>query len=153
MTTDQGDFRAHDFDGLVVESPAGDRLLALPIAVLEVLRYASVIQYRRAGRVSRMRVDGHLDRSTQAQDVVADAVQGIQEQAANDAGAVASWGPQDPSPTPPPAPMQPVDPANIPLRVRRGGEWHTIYVTREQYERYEQEGRLSQEPPNEGTQQ
>ena len=42
--------RAQDFDGLVVESPRGDRLLALPIAVLEILRYASVIQYRRAVR-------------------------------------------------------------------------------------------------------
>lgn len=143
--TNTNDWRPLDFDGLVVESPSGERLLALPIAVLEVLRYASVIQYRRAGRVHRMRIDGFLDGRngghilTTAQDAIAaDALEA-----------------QDPSPTPPPAPPEEQDPANIPLRVKRGGHWVDIHVTRAQYEDYERQGRITQEPPaeTEGTDQ
>lgn len=159
--------RAVDFDGLVVESPKGDRLLALPIAVLEILRYASVIQYRRGGRVTRMRVDGFLDGRpagqpvTQAQD---DVVRGIQEQAANDAGAAASrpsgsaptreygapvlpiHGSNSPSPTTPPEPGE-EDPADIPLRLWRDGQWVDIHVTREQYELYMAQGKILPQAP------
>lgn len=171
-----------DFDGLVVESHQGNRILALPIAVLEALRYASVIQYRRGGSVYRMRVDSFLDGRrggqpviTQAQDVIQEHVREVTEQAANSAGSRASWptgsaptpeygapqlpvhGANAPSPTTPPAPGEEPDPANIPLRVRREGKWVNTYVTRTQYEQYVAEGRIRQEPPtdhpNEGTQQ
>ena len=43
-------------DGLVVEGPHGFRLVAVPTAVLDVLRVAQTIQYTREGRVYRMRV-------------------------------------------------------------------------------------------------
>lgn len=156
------DFGQVDFDGLVVESPRGDRLLALPIAVLEVLRYAAVIQYKRGGSVYRMRVDSFLDKRqgghpvTHAKDVIQEAA----EQAANSAGATIEALPI-PSPTPPPAPgeeqMEPPDPANIPLRVRRNGLWENIYVTRTQYDEYQRQGRISQDmpadKPQEGTEQ
>lgn len=169
------DSRPQDFDGLVVESPRGERILALPIAVVEALRYASVIQYRRAGRVHRMRVDGFTDGRIggqplpHVQDDVADAVRQAQEHAAEAAGAVASQatssaptpqygapappahGATDPSPTPPPALEE--DPADIPLRVRRGNQWVDIHVTRAQYETYLAQGRITQAPPadTEGT--
>lgn len=130
------DIRPVDFDGLVVESPRGDRLLALPIAVLEILRYAAVIQYKRGGSVYRMRVDSFLDNRRGGQTVAQDVIQEAAEQAAN------------PSPTPPPATEQaPEDPANIPLRARRNGEWVTIHVTRTQYEEYVRQGRITSDAP------
>lgn len=146
------DWRKTPFDGLVVESPRGDRLLALPIAVLEILRYAAVIEYRRGGSVHRMRVDTFLDRrqenrQTQATDVMREAA----EQAANSASATIQ-SMALPSPTPPPAPGEgeqeaQEDPANIPLRVRKGGHWENVYVTRAQYDEYQRQGRIRQEMP------
>jgi hypothetical protein len=130
------DYSQMDFDGLVVESPRGDRLLALPIAVLEVLRYASVIQYRRGGRVYRMRIDSFLDNRDGGQ-----AVTVVRDEMQPDA---------NPSPTPPPAPEEAregEDPANIPLYVKRAGAWTVTHVTRADYERYHAEGRISQESP------
>ncbi|MER7953078.1 hypothetical protein ABTY59_37440 [Streptomyces sp. NPDC096079] len=50
-----------EFDGIVIEDQNGNRLLAIPTAALEILRFAAVIQYRSQGRVSRMRVDGFMD--------------------------------------------------------------------------------------------
>lgn len=171
MPEQKKDWRPIEFDGLVVENPRGDRIIALPIAVLEVLRYASVIRYKRGGSVWNMRLTEHTEfapPATLAQDAVADAVREVQQQAANDAGAVASWsaagsaptpeygapalpvhGANDPSPTPPPTEGDPLDPANIPLRVHRAGQWTTVYVTREQYEQYTEQGRIAQEPPEE----
>lgn len=164
--------REVDFDGLVVEASNGDRLLALPIAVLEILRYASVIQYRRAGSVHRMRLDGFLDGRqggrpvTRAQDVVQDHVRQVQEQASNSAASAVSWPPAgsaptppygapalpvhgalNPSPTPPPEQEPETDPADIPLRMWKDGQWVDIHVTRAQYERYQAEGKISPTAP------
>jgi hypothetical protein len=48
-------------DGLVVEDQNGVRLLAIPTQLLEILRFAAVLQYVHQGRVYRMRVDGFTD--------------------------------------------------------------------------------------------
>lgn len=147
MSTDP---RQIDFDGLVVEAPNGDRLLALPIAVLEVLRYASVIQYRRAGRVHRMRIDGFLDNREggQAVTVVRDEMQPSSAPTPEyGAPALPVHGELNPSPTPPPALPEQEDPANIPLYVKRGGAWTVTHVTRADYQRYQEEGRITQESP------
>lgn len=45
-------------DGLVVEDAHGNRLLAIPTSVLEILKYAAVVQFIDGERVCRMRVDG-----------------------------------------------------------------------------------------------
>lgn len=145
--------RMIDFDGLVVESANGDRILALPTVVLESLRYASVIRYKRGASVWNLRLDGFTDGrdcagTTQARDDIADAVHDVQADAAEAASSAAA----NPSPTPPPAAVNQEEPADIPIRVRRDGAWYTIYVTRAQYEEYERQGRISQEPPaDEGT--
>lgn len=119
------DWRPVDFDGLVVESASGDRLLALPTAVLEILRHASVIRYRRGDSLYSLRVDSFPPAPEQA--------------------------PATPSPAPPPVNEgDPLDPANVPMRVWRGGAWTTVYVTRAQYERYTQQGRT--QGPEQGEQ-
>lgn len=133
------EWRPVEFDGLVIESANGDRLLALPVAVLEILRYASVIRFRRAGAFYSMRLD-----------TFADASQGGHLLPAQPASSVEHA--PTPSPTPPPAAEgDPLDPANVPMRVWRGGAWTTVYVTRDQYERYTQQGRT--QGPTEGDQQ
>lgn len=120
MTTEQN-WRPQEFDGLVVESANGDRLLALPIAVLEILRYASVIRFQRGGSFHSMRLDNFAD--------------GRQGGRPLPQGPVTA-PPADPSPTPPPlVEGDPLDPANVPMRVRRDGAWTTVYVTRAEYER------------------
>lgn len=43
-------------DGIVVEGPGGVRLVAIPTAVLDILKFADTIQYTREGHVYRMRV-------------------------------------------------------------------------------------------------
>lgn len=156
--------RPIEFDGLVVEGPGGVRLLAIPASVLPVLRDAHVIQYAHDGHVARMVVARHarFARVTQATDV-------IQEQAAQaydpepsgsaptreyGAPTLPLLGAGRPSPTSPPAVDEPrEDPADVPIRVRRGGEWATAHVTRAQYEEYVAQGRISQEAPAEGTDQ
>lgn len=163
-----------EFDGLVVEGPNGVRLVAIPTSTLEILQYAEVIQFKQGDRVSRMRVANFLDQrdmrtQEQAAQEVQEADREVREQAANSAAAVASWvagskaagsaptpeygapvlpvhGAHNPSPTPPPAEADPLDPANIPVRVQRGGRWVNIYVTREQYERMTEQGRTEQAP-------
>ncbi|MFJ2952950.1 hypothetical protein ACIO8H_35860 [Streptomyces sp. NPDC087226] len=140
MTTPQPqpDWRPVDFDGLVVEGPRGERLLALPIAVLEILRYAQVIRFRSGGSMFSMRLDAFTDGRKGGRPVP--------EQPATPPAPA-------PSPTPPPvAEGDPLDPANIPMRVRRDGAWYTMYVTRAEYERYnQQQGHTP--PPAEGNEQ
>lgn len=155
-----------EFDGLVVEGAQGVRILALPTAVLEALRYAEVIQFKAGDRVSRMRVANFIDVRDQAMRdrQGRDQAQEIREQASNAAQAADSWPSQSaptreygapvlpitsPSPTPPPDESDPLDPANIPMRVHRGDRWENIYVTRSDYERYTQS---SQHNAHEGDQ-
>lgn len=128
----QPDWRPVDFDGLVVEAADGARLLAIPTAVLEVLRYAHIIRFRRGTELHSLRLGAFAER-LQEQD---EHTPPLPQRAAN-----------TPSPTPPPAPGDPLDPANIPLRTFRDGGWQTIYVTRDEYERYTRQGNQ----PNEGT--
>lgn len=52
-----------DPDGVVIEDQMGNRLIAVPTALLEVLRFAAVIQYTRQGYTYRMRVDGLGDKA------------------------------------------------------------------------------------------
>jgi len=139
-----------EYDGLVVEANDGVRLNAIPTAVLEILKHAEVIQYTRNGQVSRLRVGNFLR---------PEEMRTIEQAYAEDAeenGPTATVHQIHPSPTPPPAPEQeaPADPADIPLRVRRDGQWVDTHVTRAQYERYLAEGRISTEQPQdpEGTQ-
>lgn len=138
--------RKIEFDGLVVESARGDRLLAVPTAILEILRYATVIQYKKGDDVYRMRVDDTYARQQQA---AQEATQAAAEQASNAAGALLA----NHSPAPPPAAQSTegdaLDPENVPLRVRTDGEWKTIYVTRARYEEYLSQGRIQ---TDEGTQ-
>jgi hypothetical protein len=162
-----------EFDGLIVEGPQGRRIIALPIAVIETLRYASAIRYRRGGRVWNLRLEPTTDGRqtgepiTQAQDLVQEHVRQAQEQAATNSGETATrwptqsaptpeygapalpvYGAQNPSPTPPPALEEdPADPADIPIYVKRGGAWTVTHVTRTEYERYRAQGRLSQDAP------
>lgn len=154
------EWRPVDFDGLVVEDDRGNRLLALPTAVLEILRHAAVIRFRRADSMFSMRLDAFTDGRTGGQPIPqqpntprpAPTSAPTPEYGAP---ALPVHGARNPSPAPPP-PVQegdPLDPANIPLRVRRGESWATVYVTREQYERYEREGKLTHQPTDEGTQQ
>lgn len=142
-----------DFDGLVVESANGDRILALPIAVMESLRYASVIRFRRQGSFFSLRLDHFTDGRQGGQPIPQQSPEpGPNSPQPNRSSAptpeygappLPVHGANNPSPAPPPAQEgDPLDPANIPLRVRRGGEWTTIYVTREQYQQYEQDGRI-----------
>lgn len=145
-----------EYDGLVVEAKDGIRLIAIPTAVLEILKYAEVIQFTRAGQVSRLRV-GNFLRSEEMRTIEQAYVE---DAGANGETAIATVHPihsDDHSPTTPPAPEPeaPADPADIPLRVRRDGQWVDTHVTRAQYERYLAEGRIRTEAPedSEGTEQ
>lgn len=146
-----------EFDGLVVEGANGVRLLALPTAVLRILENAEVIQFQRHGRVSRMRVGNFLDGRDQS--IPQPAIPAQQpadelhlEPLPSRSAPTPEYGAPDlglgPSPTPPPASEADLeDPANIPLRARRGGQWVNIYVTRAQYEQYKAEGRIAAQAP------
>lgn len=157
MTTPQPQPRIVEFDGLVVEDAQGVRLLAIPAALLPVLRSAAVIRYRLGDSVFNMRLNHFTDGRpggqpiTLARDEMAPRVEPplpAGSAPTPDYGAPAL--PVYPSPAPPPAPPEePEDPANIPLRAKRGGEWTTIYVTRAQYDQYVQEGRIAPELPTE----
>lgn len=143
-----------EFDGLVVEAANGARLLALPTSVLLVLQHAAVIQFQRNGRVSRMRVsnfldgrDGSIPQSVIPEQVPAPVL---------DLGGIPSTSVPTPeygapdlglAPTLPPAEEPEEDPANIPLRARRDGQWVNIYVTRAQYEEYKAAGRIAPQAP------
>lgn len=155
--TEQPEWRPMDFDGLVVESARGDRLLALPVSVLEILRSAAVIRFRRGGSMFSMRLDAFMDGRPGGQPIATEPDNSPQEQASSaptveyGAPALPVYGEHNPSPTPPPpAEGDPLDPANVPLRVYRGGRWHVVYVTGEQYERYTDQGRIQ---PTEGNDQ
>ncbi|MFJ3812595.1 hypothetical protein ACIPWE_40330 [Streptomyces sp. NPDC090073] len=162
MTIPHQPFRAVDFDGLVVEDANGVRVLALPAALVPALRSAVVIRFRNGDAHYSMRVD-RFDRlaATQARDELAPAVEppapsGSAPTPTYGAPALPVHGTQDPSPAPPPASDQDEeDPANIPLRARRGGQWVNIYVTRAQYLQYEADGRIAPQAPDdtEGTDQ
>lgn len=163
--SEQPTFRAVEFDGLVVEDARGSRLLALPAAVIPELRQAAVIRYRLGDSHFSMRLTAFADgrtagkSTTQARDELAPA-EPPQRSAGSaptpqyGAPALPVHGAQNPSPTPPPAPEQDQeDPANIPLRARRNGEWITVHVTRAQYEEYQRQGRIAPTAPAETAQQ
>jgi hypothetical protein len=165
MTTPQQTFRPPEFDGLVVEDAQGVRLLALPAAVLPVLRSAAVLRFRCGDSVFNMRVTrtGH-QLVTQARDEMAPKVEpperstGSAPTSEYGAPALPVYATATPSPATPPAPEQEKsDPANIPLRVWRGGGWTTTYVTRSEYDRFKAAGKISTEAPadrpDEGTEQ
>lgn len=144
----------NEYDGLVVEGANGVRLVAIPMSLLQVLQYAEVVQFTKAGVSSRLRVSNFLppEEMRTMEQAAAEAAQEAAEQASNSAAAVVEAQViqlrPDPSPTPPPPLSEPVeDPANIPLRVYRDGQWVTIHVTRAQYEEYERQGKISQNPP------
>ena len=144
----------NEYDGLVVEGANGVRLVAIPMSLLQVLQYAEVVQFTKAGVSSRLRVSNFLpvDEMRTMEQAAAEAAQEAAEQASNSAAAVVEAQViqlrPDPSPTTPPPLSEPVaDPANIPLRVYRDG-WQTIHVTQAQYEEYERQGKISQTPPD-----
>lgn len=149
--------RIVEFDGLVVEDAQGVRLLALPAALLPVLRSAAVIRYRLGDSVFNMRLNTFMDgrtggqRVTQARDELAPRVEPpLPPGSAPTPQYGAPDIPTSPSPAPPPAAQEEQeDPANIPLRAKRGGEWTNIYVTRAQYDEYVKAGRISPELPTE----
>ena len=158
MNAPQQGYRPVEFDGLVVEGAGGERLVTIPAAVLPQLREATVIRFRRGDSVFNMRVSEFADgrtgglRITQARDEMAPKVEppvngGSAPTPIYGAPALPIHGTQNPSPTTPPEPGEEKDPADIPLRVWRGGRWADIHVTREQYDRYQAEGKISQQPP------
>lgn len=128
--TDQHSWCPLDFDGLVVESATGDRLLALPVSVLEILRHATIVRFRRGDSIYSMSLTdfGPANSPTPPSTSAPTPEYG--------APALPVHGALDPSPAPPPVlEADPLDPANVPLRVHRRGKWKTIYVTGEQYTR------------------
>jgi hypothetical protein len=151
MSTQQPAPLPPEYDGLVIEDAHGVRLLALPAAIVPVLRSAAVLRFRLGDSVFNMRVAPQLPvQRTQDGPRVEPPQQSSGSAPTPEYGAPALpvHGARNPSPTPPPAHEQDQeDPADIPIRVRRNGEWTTVHVTREQYERYEREGKLTHEPP------
>jgi hypothetical protein len=152
------DWRPLEVDGLLIESAKGDRLLVIPTAVLGILRHAAVIRFKRGAAMYSMRLDTFAE-TGQTTTPTPNSPQPQQSSGSaptRDYGAPALpvHGANNPSPTPPPLTEgDPLDPANIPLRIHRAGAWKTIYVTRDEYERYEREGKLTHHPIDEGTQQ
>lgn len=155
MTEQQG-FRAVEFDGLVVEDARGVRLLALPAAVVPVLRSAAVVRFRLGDSHYSMRLTDFADgrrggtivRDELAPRVEPPAPAGSAPTPEYGAPVLPVYATPNPSPAPPPAPEEEqTDPANIPIRAKRGGHWTTVYVTRAQYDQYVAEGRISAEVP------
>lgn len=141
-------YRPPEFDGLVVEDPNGVRLLAIPAALLPVLRSAAVLRFRAGDAVYNMRVARDQLPAARAEQTPAI----DPPERSNGSAPTPTYGapaiPVSSSPAPPPPPEQdPEDPANIPLRVWRNGHWENTYVTRAEYERYETEGKISHQAP------
>lgn len=133
-----------EYDGLVIEGANGVRLVAIPMRLLQVLQYAEVLQFTRDGISSRLRVANFLP--PEEMRTIEQATAEVTGEPAPVEAEVIQLHP-DPSPTTPPPLSEPTeDPADVPLRVYRDGQWTLTHVTRAQYEEYERQGQISKAP-------